>query len=170
MTIPAQSTAQYTVCVILTPNYAGGMENYLRLTDYPQIIETYETERSGIEKDRYFTGREYYKWDKNELYISDDRENWRKIYLPSAVLNGIAGNVNEYSLTYTGNGYLLRPALYDGGVYSHADFLYRTVYLLNEDFSLIASNTFGSYPQAASVANGVYYIKMSGTGIPFRGL
>ena len=163
MTIPAQSTAQYTVCVILTPNYAGGIENYLRLTDYPQIIEIYETERSGIEKDRYFTGREYYKWDKNELYISDDRENWRKIYLPSTVLNGIAGNVNEYSLTYTGNGYLLRPALYDGGVYSHADFLYRTVYLLNEDFSLIASNTFGSYPQAASVANGVYYVKMSGT-------
>ena len=70
MSIPAQSTSEYTVCVILTPNYAGGMENYLKLTDYPQIIETYETERSGIEKDRFFTGREYYKWDGTMLMLS----------------------------------------------------------------------------------------------------
>lgn len=163
MSIPAQSTSEYTVCVILTPNYAGGMENYLKLTDYPQIIETYETERSGIEKDRFFTGREYYKWDGTTLMLSDDRTNWRSVSLPSKVANEIAGNANEYSLVYTGSGYLLRPSLYDAGVYPHADSLFRTVYLLDEDLGLVSSYTFGSYPQACTAANGVYYVETSGT-------
>lgn len=163
MTIPAQTVSEYTVCVILTPNYSGGMQNYFRLSDYPQIIETYETERSGIEKDRFFTGREYYKWEGTTLYLSSDRESWRSVTLPSEVVKDIAGNVNEYSLTYAGDGYLLRPALYDAGVYWHADPLFRTVHLLDENFGLRASYTFGSYPQAAAAANGVYYVKTSGT-------
>lgn len=163
MSIPAQTTSEYTVCVILTPNYPGGMANSLMLTDYPQIIETYETERSGIEKDRFFTGREYYKWDLTTLMLSNDRENWHSVTLPDKVANEIRGNANEYSLTYTGDGYLLRPSLYDAGVYSHADSLFRTVYLLDENFALRSSYTFGSYPQSCTVANGVYYVETSGT-------
>ena len=139
MTIPAMTTSEYTVCVVLTPNYPGGMQNNLKLTDYPMLVETYETERGGIEKDRFFDGREYYKWDSGKLCLSDDRIEWRQVTLPSKVENAIKGNWSEYSLTYTGSGYLLRPTLYDGGVYSHADSLYREVYLLDMNFELVSS-------------------------------
>lgn len=163
MSLSAQTTSEYTVCVVLTPNYSGGMKNSLLLTDYPQLIETYETERSGIEKDRFFTGREYYKWNGRTLMISDDKTEWRNVLLPDAVTNEIAGNVNEYALTYTGSGYILRPSLYDAGSYSHAESLYRTVYLFDENFGYIRSQTFGGYPQAMTAANGVWYVSLSGT-------
>ena len=163
MTIPAMTTSKYTLCVVLTPNYPGGMENYLYLSDYPQLIETYETERSGILKDRYFTGREYYKWDKYKLYMSDDRKNWREIDLPQSVFNSINGSLSQYSITYTGSGYIMRPTLYDAGSYSHASDLYRDMYLFDENFNLVTKTTLCGYPQDASCANGVYYVKTSGS-------
>ena len=163
MTIPAMTTSKYTLCVVLTPNYPGGMENYLYLSDYPQLIETYETERSGILKDRYFTGREYYKWDNYKLYMSDDRQNWREISLPQSVFNSINGSLNQYSITFTGSGYIMRPTLYDAGSYSHASDLYRDMYLFDENFNLVTKTTLGGYPQDASCANGVYYVKTSGS-------
>lgn len=163
MTIPAMTTSEYTVCVVLTPNYPGGMQNNLKLTDYPLLVETYETERGGIEKDRFFDGREYYKWENGKLCLSNDRVEWRKINLPQSVESAIKGNWSEYSLTYTGSGYLMRPTLYDGGVYSHADGLFRDVYLLDMNFNLVSSYTFGSYPEGFAAANGVYYIKSAGS-------
>ncbi len=161
--VPAQSTSEYTVCVVLTPNYSGGMENALYLANYPSIIETYETERSGVEKDRFFTGKNYYKWEKGSLYVSDDREVWRDAALPDSVKNSIRGYETDYALYYTGNGYALRPSLYDAGVYYYAFAPYRDMFLLDENFNLKAKQTFGSYPEGFTCANGVYYVRLSGT-------
>ncbi|MGN0163090.1 MAG: stalk domain-containing protein, partial [Candidatus Ornithomonoglobus sp.] len=159
--IPAQATSKYTICVILTPNYPGGMQNALYLADYPSLIETYETERGGIEKDRYFDGREYYRWNGGALSLSDDREEWRTVQLPQSVMNGIAGNLNEYELKWTGSGYALRPCLYDAGWYEDIKYTYRDMYLLDENFDLVRKQTFGSYPQGFTCANGVYYVKLA---------
>ncbi|MGM9936305.1 MAG: stalk domain-containing protein, partial [Candidatus Ornithomonoglobus sp.] len=159
--IPAQSTSKYTICVILTPNYPGGMQNALYLADYPSLIETYETERGGIEKDRYFDGREYYRWNGGTLSLSNDREEWRTVQLPQSVMSGIAGNLNEYELKWTGSGYALRPSLYDAGWYEDIKYTYRDMYLLDENFNLVRKQTFGSYPQGFTCANGVYYVKMA---------
>ncbi len=161
--IPAQTTSRYTVCVILTPNYSGGMQNSLYIANYPSLIETYETERGGIAKDKFFTGKNYYKWEKGSLYISDDRENWNQVMLPSAVKNSIRGYETDYALYYTGNGYTLRPSLYDAGVYYYAFAPYREMFLLDENFNLKSKQTFGSYPEAFTCANGVYYVRLSGT-------
>lgn len=161
--ILAQSTTKYTICVILTPNYSGGMQNALYLSNYPSLIETYETERSGIEKDKYFTGKNYYKWENGSLYISDDRELWTEVVLPVSVKNSIRGYETDYALYYTGNGYTLRPSLYDAGVYYYAFAAYRDMFLFDENFNLISKQTFGSYPQAFTCANGVYYVKLAGT-------
>lgn len=159
--IPAQTVSEYTICVILTPNYPGGIRNTLYLADYPSLVETYETERGGIEKDRYFDGREYYSWRGGVLNLSDDRESWRTVQLPRTVMNGIAGNLNQYELKWTGRGYALRPALYDAGWYENIKYTYRDMYLLDENFNLIRKQTFGSYPQGFACANGVYYVKMA---------
>ena len=161
--LPAQKTTKFSVCVILTPNYAGGMQNCFYLSDTPSLIETYTTERSSIEKDKYFTGKEYYSWNGGILNFSTDKENWYPVNLPSKVMDGIRGNLNQFSVIYTGDGYMIRPSLYDAGVYYHADHLFRDVYLLDSDFNLKAQQRFGAYPQSAVCANGVYYVKLSGT-------
>lgn len=161
--IPAQSETSYTVCVILPPNYSGGMENSLYLSDYPSLIETYETKTSGIVKDRYFTGKNYYKWEKGSLYISEDRTEWTEAVLPSSVKNSIRGYETDYELYYTGNGYTLRPCLYDAGVYYYAFSAYRDMFLLDENFNLKAKQSFGSYPAGFTCANGVYYVKLAGS-------
>ena len=161
--LPAQQTTKFTVCVILTPNYAGGMQNSFYLSDTPALIETYETKRNGIEKDKYFTGKEYYNWNGGKLNFSADKENWYEVSLPSKVMDGIKGNLNQFLVIYTGDGYMIRPSLYDAGSYSHADHLYRDVYLLDSNFNLKAQQKFGAYPQAAVCANGVYYVQLSGS-------
>lgn len=161
--VPAQTASKYTICVILTPNYPGGMQNALYLADYPPLIETYETERGGIEKDRYFDGKEYYRWNGGRLSLSDDREEWRTVGLPQSVMNGIAGNLSEYELKWTGSGYVLRPCLYDAGWYEDIKYTYRDMYLLDENFELVRKQTFGSYPQGFTCANGVYYVRMADT-------
>lgn len=157
--VPAQTTSRYTICVILTPNYPGGMRNTLYISDYPSLIETYETERGGIEKDRFFDGKEYYRWNGGVLSLSDDREEWRTVELPQQVMNGIAGNLNEYELKWTGSGYALRPCLYDAGWYENIKHTYRDMYLLDENFNLVRKQSFGAYPQGFTCANGVYYVK-----------
>lgn len=161
--IPAQSTVSYTICVILTPNYSGGMQNSFYIANYPSLIETYETQRGGIEKDRRFDGREYYRWDGGVLSLSNDREEWRDIELPKEVISALAGNYKEYELKWTGNGYMMRPMLYDAGWFENEKPLYRDVYLFDERFNLIRKQTLGSYPQGFTCANGVYYVKLAGS-------
>lgn len=62
------STFNYTVCVILTPNYVGDMQNNLKFTDRPVTIETYEAQHNSIIGDRYFTDKNYYEW-KMAIYL-----------------------------------------------------------------------------------------------------
>ncbi len=161
--IPAQSTSRYTVCVVLTANYSGGMENSFVISDYRSVIETYQTERNGMAKDETFNGREYYNWSGGTINISNDRENWQKIDLPQAVIDGVAGNYSEYCLIWTGSGYVIKPTLYDAGAFYYIDHMYRDMYLLDENFNLIKKQTFGGYPQGFACANGVYYVMLSGT-------
>ncbi|MBR0366555.1 MAG: copper amine oxidase N-terminal domain-containing protein, partial [Clostridia bacterium] len=163
LTVPAQTTSKYTVCVLLAANYSGGMENAFVLADSRKPIETYETERGGIEKDGAFDGREYYSWDGAGLSLSGDRILWRHVELPKEVRDGIAGNLSEYRLQWTGSGYTLRPTLYDAGSFGFIDYMYRDMYLLDEDFALIGKQTFGGYPSGYACANGVHYVEISGT-------
>lgn len=163
LAVPAQSTARYTVCVLLAANYSGGMENAFVISDYPKAIETYETERSGIEKDSTFDGREYYRFTNGGIEMSDDGVDWSYHELQKEVTNGIAGNLSEYRLTWTGSGYTLRPTLYDAGAFWFIDYLYRDMYLLDEDLALIRKQTFGGYPSGYACANGVHYVEIAGT-------
>lgn len=161
--LPAMSTSEYTICVVLTPNYPGGMQNSLAIANYPPLIETYETERGGIEKDRYFDGKEYYRWADGAVELGSNREELISITLPKEVTNGISGNINEYELLWTGNGYVVRPRLYDAGWYENVKGFYRDVFLLDSEFNFIKKQTFGSYPEGFVCANGVYYAKLAGT-------
>ncbi|MBR0366554.1 MAG: hypothetical protein IJH94_07125, partial [Clostridia bacterium] len=163
LAVPAQSTSKYTVCVLLAANYSGGMENAFVLSDLAKPIETYETERGGIEKDSAFDGREYYSWDGDSLRLSEDRISWRYVDLPREVRDGIAGNIAEYRLQWTGGGYTLRPTLYDAGSFGFIDYMYRDIYLLDESFALIRKQTFGGYPSGCVCADGVHYVEISGT-------
>ena len=163
LAIPAQSTVKYTICVLLTANYPGGMENNLQILDHQIPIETYRSDRSGILKDSMFDGKEYYSWINGVLNLSPDGEVWSAVDLPVSVKDSIGSNLSEYRLEWTGSGYTLRPTLYDAGEFWYVDYLYKDVYLFDENFALIKKQTFGAYPSDYECANGVHYVKLLGT-------
>jgi hypothetical protein len=157
--LPAHSTTKFTVQVILTTNYSGGMENSLYITDTPDIVEVYESEKQEISKEYNYTGKEFYKWENADLYISDDLTEWRKISLDSKIKSAVSGNWNEFEVIYTGGGYVIKPCIYDGIPYYTVQDFFKTIYFLDEDFNYKSSHKFDYYPSDFSAAKGKFYVK-----------
>lgn len=157
--LPAHQTTRFSIQVILSTNYAGGMENSLFITDTPDIVEVYESERQEISKVYKHTGREFYKWENAGLYISDNLEDWQSVQLDSRIMNAVNGNWNEFELLYTGNGYILKPCIYDGIPYYTVQNFFRTIHFLDENFGYVSEHKFDYYPSGFAAAKGVYYVK-----------
>lgn len=157
--LPAHQTTSFSVQVILTTNYAGGMENSLLITDTPNVVEVYDSQRQEISKVYNHTGKEFYKWENKELYISDDLKSWRRIKLDERIKSAVNGNWNEFKLLYTGDGYMLKPCIYDGIPYYTVQNFFKTVYFLNENFGYVSEHKFDYYPSDFAAANGSCYIK-----------
>lgn len=158
--LPAHRTTKFTVTVILTTNYSGGMQNELVINDMPKPVLVYDNVKQEIIKNELFDGREYYKWDNGNLYISsddiDDTE-FTLVPLPSDIHKHIVGNYNQYRLYWTGDGYVLKAVVYDGIPYYTVQEFFKTVYFFDEDFNCLSSHTFKNYPKAYARANGVDY-------------
>lgn len=157
--LPAHKTTKFSLQVILTTNYAGGMENALYITDTPNIVEVYESERQEISKVYKHTGKEFYKWENARLCVSDDLKHWRTVKLDDRINEAIKGNWNEFELLYTGDGYMLKPCIYDGIPYYTVQNFFRTVYFLDSRFNYVSEHEFGYYPSDFAAAKGVYYVK-----------
>lgn len=157
--LPPQQTTTINLQVVLTTNYAGGIENALTITDTPQMVEVYKSGRQEIVKDYDYTGREFYKWENRKLYLSKDLENWAETPISEELYYTVYGNWKEYELKYTGNGYMLKAAMYDGIPYYLVCDFFRTVYFLDEDFNIVDKHEFNYYPTAFTPVNGGYYIK-----------
>lgn len=157
--LPAHKTTKFSVEVILTTNYSGGMENSLFITDTPEVVEVYESQKQEISKPYKHTGREFYKWENASLYISDNLEDWMEVTLNSRIKTAVNGNWDEFELLYTGDGYMLKPCLYDGIPYYTVQDFFKTVYFLDDNFSYVSEHKFDYYPSDFAAANGVCYVK-----------
>ena len=154
-----QKTTTINLQVVLTTNYAGGIENALTITDTPQMVEIYKSSRQEIVKDYDYTGREFYKWEDRTLWLSDDLENWRKIDIKDDLKYTVYGNWSEYKLTRTGNGYVMKATLYDAIPYYLVCDFFKTVYFLDENFNIVSKHEFDYYPTAVAPAKDVCYVK-----------
>ena len=155
--LPAQKTTSFIIDVVLTTNYAGGMENSMIITDTAKPVEVYTSDRSEIVKDYRYTGREFYKWENGKLYLSNDNEDWQEKELPQNVKGIFNGNWNEYEIKYSGGGYMVKAMLYDGIPYYGVRDFFTEVYFLDEDFNLKGSEKFRNYPTSmTAVQNGFY--------------
>lgn len=158
--LPAHNTTDFTVTVILTTNYSGGMQNELIINDMPKPVLVYESTKQEITRSPLFNGKEYYKWASGNLYLSSDDmtdTDFRPVALPQSVHNDITGNYNEYRLYWTGNGYVLKPSLYDGIPYYTVQEFFKTVYFFDKDFNYTGSYKFKNYPKAYANASGIDY-------------
>lgn len=162
--LPAQQTTSFIVQVILTTNYAGGMENSMTITDTPQMVEVYASGRQEITKDYGYTGREFYQWSNGRLYLSQDHDTWVEQPLSDDVKEIFNGNWNEYEIKYTGSGYMVKAGLYDGIPYYGVRDFFKSIYFLDESFELEKKVDFQNYPTAITAANGLFYVK---AGTPY---
>lgn len=156
--LPPQQTTEFILKVILTTNYAGGIENSLKITDTPTAVDVYQSNRQEITKEYKYTGREFYKWEAGKLYFSTNNDVWRYIELDENVKNIFKGSWNEYEIKYTGKGYMVKAALYDGRPYYDVRDFYRKVYFLDENMKLCGYTEFDNYPTAFTAAKGIYYV------------
>ena len=156
--LPGGTTTTFTVRVILPTNYAGGMENSLKLVNDKVVPRSYTTTMQKVPKDLSYTGREFIKWDKCKLYKSYDKENWEEVNISPEFEKALHGSWNQYEFLYTDGGYMVKPALYDSKPYYVVREFFKTVYFLNDDFSLKSSHTLYQYPTDMSYADGTYYI------------
>ena len=155
---PAQKTVNYTLSVVLTTNYEGGMENVLIVNNYPTSVESYDTKRVLDVKDYNFTGKEYVKWYNGSLYTSTNKINWVHSGMNEKTVNLFKGQMGQYKFVYTGDGYLAKSCIYDGSLYSGIKDLFNKVFYLDESFNLVKEIKMYSYAKDVSAAKGLVYV------------
>ena len=156
--LPGGTTTTFTIRVILPTNYSGGMENSLKLVNDKVVPRSYTTTMEKVPRDLSYTGREYIKWDKCKLYKSYDKAEWQEVNISPEFEEALHGSWNQYEFLYTDGGYMVKAALYDSKPYYGVREYFKTIYFLNDDFSLKSSHTFYQYPTDMSYADGVYYV------------
>ncbi|MDD4688389.1 MAG: hypothetical protein PHE51_01410 [Eubacteriales bacterium] len=156
--LPAQKTTKFTLTVVLTTNHVGGMENNLTITDNARPVSAYTTQCEYNVRDNNYTGREYIKWLDGELMCSYDGLDWTPAPMNKETKELFEGKWGEFEFVWTGDGYLAKSGIYDGTPYYTVQEFYKTVYLLDKNFNLIASKNFGYYPDDMSAGGGMYYV------------
>ena len=158
LSAPAQKTVKYTLSVVLTTNYDGGMENVLIVNNYPTSVESYDTKRNYDVKDYSFTGKENVKWLNGSLYTSSDKINWEHSGMNEKTASLFKGQMGQYKFVYTGDGYLAKNCIYDGSLYAGIKDLFNKVYYLDESFNLVKEIKMYSYAKDVSAAKGLVYV------------
>lgn len=155
--LPANKTTTFTVTVILTTNYSGGMQNEIMINDMPKLAFVYDSVKDEIIKPLDFTGKEFYKWENSNLYIETE-SGFVEVNLPQKIKEAISGNLSQYSLLRTDNGFVLKPVIYDGIPYYTVQDFFKTVYFMDENFNLTDTYTFRHYPKAFSNVMNINYV------------
>lgn len=156
--VPAKETVNFTLTVILTTNYVGGMENAFTVSDTASPVYTYDADYLKNVRDAKYTGKEYWRFDDGTLYLSSDNKAWLEKPVSLEVKN-IFETSGELEITQTGNGYILNNCQHSGVPYNNVGKFYREIWALNDNFELKWKTDFSHYPTASSGAFGIYYIK-----------
>ena len=157
--LPAKKITTFYLTVVLTTNYAGGMENSLEITDDPSPVLVYNPSYIKNVKNFNFTGREYYKFYNGNILFSKDLENWEEIKLNENVKKIFRGNESSFKILYTGKGYIAKPCIYDGITYYNVNEFYKKVYLFDEEFNLLKTKEFENYVKDISFSENYYYVE-----------
>lgn len=155
--IPAKKTVKFTLTVILTTNYVGGMENTLVIEDNPKSINVYDDKFLYDVSDKTFTGKEYVRWINKRLYTSEDKKFWKPTLMNRETQKLFEGQWNEYRFIYNGNGYFAKNTIYDGLSYKGVKDKFNYIYVLDEDFNLKETINMYSYINDISCANNLLY-------------
>ena len=156
--LPAETTTEFIIEVILPTNYVGGMKNSLEVVNTKQLTRVYDNVLQKVPRDYSFTGREFIKWDNGKLYKSYDKENWINVPINAQTEAIFHHNWNEYEILYTDNGYMVKSHLYDSTPYYGIREFFKHVYFLDNDFNLKSTVEFYQYPTQMSYAKGKYYV------------
>jgi len=159
--LPAGKTTEFIIEILLPMNNPGGMENSFIITDNPPVVIESEVNKSTTLKQDNFTGKEYYKWGADCLYVSTDGESWKTKFLTEKTKKAFDGRWNSYKITSAGDGYIARYAPFQTDPSYYHDMLkyYKNLYILDNTFNVTNVHAFESFVADATYANGTYYVK-----------
>jgi len=160
--LPPQATTDFRLTVILPTNYNGDLGHNMVIKTEPYTVQTYTTQKQYIKKLHNHTGREFYKWEDNNLWFSADNENWQKTELDDRVKKLVYGRWKTFSVKYTGDGYVIRADKI-GGIYFYTpQKLFREVYFLDENLKHTGTHEFSEYPEEFLKLKNTAYVNLSG--------
>ncbi len=147
------TSATFTIEVILPPNCPGGMVNAFEISDTAHSNVFYQSNKTEITAPYPFTGREYIKWYGGDLYGSDDSEAWVKKEISDDARRIFDGNWNNFEIKYTQGIYVVRWQEYDEAPHFYNNVLRfcNRVYYFDEAFNLLATHYFEGYPSEIAV-------------------
>ncbi len=159
--LPAGKKTKFSIEVILPANNNGGTINSFYLSDTKAYIGGEQEVSYEVAKGKYkHNGKEFYKFEADKLYISEDAENWEEKNLPDSAKKVFSTMGNNYKIVATDNGYMAKWGEYDGAPAYFAAALdhYAPVYIFDKDFNLKTTATFPKYPTAISYSDSKYYV------------
>lgn len=159
--LPPHKTTKYTLTVILPTNYYGDMAHSLVVSTEPETVQSYDTQKQYISHPFRHTGKEFYKWENQDLYFSDDTVNWRKIDVDDKIKQIVYGRWKNYALHYTEDGYVLRADNMGGIYFYFPQKFFRDIYFLDNNMKITSSHQFIEYPSQFTYAKNAYYTDAS---------
>ena len=159
--LPPHKTTKYTLTVILPTNYYGDMAHSLVVNTEPETVQSYSSQKQYVQSPYKHTGKEFYKWDNQELYFSPDTVNWTKIDTNDEIKKIVYGRWKNFALHYVGDGYVLRADNMGGIYFYFPQKFFRDIYFLDEDMNITSSHQFIEYPSEFTYAKNAYYTDAS---------
>ena len=143
--LPPNRTTQFSIEVILPVNYLAGLKNSFTITDLKSEFDL-KTEKKSPAPD-YVTILSDYMDEYNNA------NDYTKEFF--------AGNLNNFEVTETDYGYMLRWCAWDDQPGYQAKFfsLMSYIYFLDKDFNLCGSQKFSTFPAECSAGNGKMVVK-----------
>ncbi len=143
--LPPNQTTQFSIEVILPVNYLAGLKNSFTITDTKSEFDL-KTEKKAPAPD-YVTILSDYMDEYNNA------NDYTKEFF--------AGNLNNFEVTETDYGYMLRWCAWDDQPGYQARFfsLMSYIYFLDKDFNMAGSQKFSTFPAECSAGNGKMVVK-----------
>lgn len=156
-----ESETKFIIEVFLPINYVGGIKNSFVISNEKTEQTFPEDQKQGCTVDKYFTGKNFVKWENNSLLVSQDGKAWSEVNVENNVREIFEGNSDNYKITYL-NGYYVvmwhafvpTPAYYTPYLKYKSD-----IYFLDDDFRLAKTYSAENYPEEITFAGDKFYLK-----------
>ena len=145
--LPPHETTEFSLETLLPVNYLGGLKNAFRISDEKPELTFLTSEKTPL-PDYDTIYNKYY-----DRYMSGADAETKEL---------LAGNLDNFEVTETGKGYMLRFKAWDANPNFQGNFqnLGSDIYFLDNNFCYVGKSHFDALPSKAACSGGKYIVTL----------